>query len=73
MAMKVKGFTIEEKAEQLKKCCETIIEHAEEITKGIDYNVESKITINITCHQTPTIKFEQEFIPKKVIDFLFEK
>lgn len=71
--MKATGFTIEERVEQLKKCCETIIDNAEEIVKGIDYSVERKVTIHIPCHQTPTIKIEQEFISKKMLDMILDK
>ena len=73
MVMKTTGFTIEERAEQLKKCCETIIDHAEEIVKGIDYSVEKKVTIHIPCHQSPTITIEQEFYSKKMMDHMMGK
>lgn len=73
MVIKTSGFTIEERAEQLKKCCETIIDHAEEIVKGIDYSVEKKVTIHIPCHQTPTITIEQEFYSKKMMDHIMGK
>ena len=73
MAVKVTRLTNKEKAEQLKKCCETIIENAEEIVKDIDYPVEIIVSIHMECHQPPTIKIEQEFISKKMLDFLLNK
>lgn len=73
MAVKLTQLTNKEKAEQLKKCCETIIENAEEIVKDIDYSVERIVSIHMSCHQPPTIKIEQEFISKKLIDSLLNK
>lgn len=73
MTKKASGFTTEDRVEQLKKCCETIIDHAEEIVKGFEYPVERTVSIHIPCNQMPTIKIEQEIISKKMMDCCYKK
>ena len=57
-----------DRAEQLKKCCETIIDRAEEIVSGIDYPIERKVTIRIPYKEIPTITVEQEFYSSKMLE-----
>lgn len=61
-------FTPEQRAEQLKKCCETIIDNADEIAKGIDLMRGKRIIIDMPVQEIPTITIEQEFISKKMLD-----
>lgn len=67
------GFTFEQRVEQLKKCCETVMDNAENIVKSYDYPIESKVTIHVPCHQTPTITIEHEIYSKKVLDCVMNK
>lgn len=62
------SFTTNERAEQLKKCCETIIENAEEIMKGFDLPTERTITIRFLPQKFPEITVEQSFLSKKMLD-----
>lgn len=66
-------MSTEERVEQLKLCCETIIDNAEAIVTGIDHQIEAKVVINIPTHQTLTITLEQEIYSKKVLEHIVPK
>lgn len=66
-------MSIEERVEQLKLCCESIIENAEAIVKGIEHPIETKVVINIPTHQTLTITIEQETYSKKILQHIIPK
>ena len=70
MAVENRCFTAQERAEQLKACCQTIIDNAEKIVKDIDLTINRKITIDIPSREFPTITVEQEFFSKKMLDCL---
>lgn len=67
------SFTVEQRVEQLRKCCETIMDNAEDIIKGYDLPCERTITIHIPAHQHPTITVSQEFLSKKMLDSILKK
>lgn len=73
MAITKRAYTAEERAEQIKACCETIIENAEKLAEGIDLSSNWKITIDMPCHAVPTITFEHEFLSSKVLDCIMRK
>lgn len=60
--------TKEERAEWLKKCCETIMEHAEEFTEEAEIQTGIKITIDMPCDGLPVITYESMFHSKKMIE-----
>lgn len=66
-------FTKEQRAEQLKKCCETIIDNADKIAEGFDLNKSFSVKLNFECQALPVITVEQEFISKKMLDCLNKK
>ena len=70
MAVLNKSFSTEQRAEQIKACCETIIENAEKIAEKYDLTSSYQITINISANEIPKITASQEFYSRKVIDLL---
>lgn len=68
MAITRKCFSAKERAEQLRKCCETIMDNAESIAEGIDLMCGKKIIIDMPAQEVPTIQIEQIFISKKMLD-----
>ena len=63
-------FGTEERIEQLKKCCETICDNAEEIMKSFDCPVERTITIHFNPNEVPVIEINQKIISKKMLESL---
>jgi hypothetical protein len=71
MAEKNNTFTPEERAKQLRKCCETIMEKADDIMREMDFSVERTITIHFPVREVPTIEIKQNLISKKMIESCF--
>ena len=73
MSIKQTGFTTEERAKQLKDCCQTIIDNAEKIMEGIDLSVDKTITISFPSNEIPRITVEQTSYSKKMLDRMIGK
>ena len=58
----------ENRVNQLKSCCETIIDNAEKIMEGYDLNRNTTIVIDFPCNEVPTITVSNEFISQKMAD-----
>ena len=70
MAVLNQSFTTEERVAQLRACCETIIEKAEEIMKDIDLTTDRIVSIEFMCRELPEIRVENRFLSKNMIDIL---
>lgn len=63
-------FDKEKRIAQLKACAQTIIDQAEEIIGDYEYSQSWQIVIDFPCRELPTIKVENRFISRKMIDAL---
>ena len=61
-------FTKEQREEQLKMCCESIIRNREKIIEGYDFNKSIRVTIEIPAKEFPVVTVENEFYAKCLID-----
>lgn len=68
MTEKVKTFSKEIRVEQLKKCCESIIDNAEKIVEGYDLQHSFSVTIDFPCREFPMVSVINNFISKKMLD-----
>lgn len=60
-------FSKETRIAQLKACCETIMDNAEEIIDSFGMmTMDRQIVIDMKCQQLPTIQVTTEFTSEKI-------
>lgn len=69
----VSKLSTEERIEQLKLCCLTIMDNADAIVKGIEHQIDAKVTINIPPQGTLTITLEQEIYSDRVLKHIVNR
>ena len=62
-----KGFSREERIQQIKDCGQSIIDNAETIVGDFEYPIGTKITIDIPMQEVPTIRAERSFYAEGMI------
>lgn len=62
--------TREKRIAQLKACCETIIDNAEQIIDSFELPMNRQIIIDIEAQSLPTVRVTTEFTSEKILKSL---